>query len=64
VCCAHSNQGIKTLAKESLGPYEKKKKKLGFDEEFLRFVDQRNQTKIQWLQDSNQILKITEQYKK
>jgi hypothetical protein len=54
VCFAHSNQGIKTLAKESLGPYELKKYKLWYDEEFLRFVEQRNLTKIEWLQDSTQ----------
>jgi hypothetical protein len=31
-----------------------KKNKLLFDEEFLQFLDQRNQAKLQWLQDSKQ----------
>jgi len=37
-----------------LGPYELKKHKLWFDEEFLRLLDQRNQAKIRCLQDPNQ----------
>jgi CTP-dependent riboflavin kinase len=42
-------------AKESLGLYELKQYKTRLDEECLRFLDQGKQTKMQWLQDPNQI---------
>jgi hypothetical protein len=45
---------IKTSAKESLVLYETKQHKSGFDEECSRFLDQRKQAKMQWLQDPSQ----------
>jgi hypothetical protein len=45
---------IKTSAKEILGLYELKQYKPWFDEECLVFLYQKNQTKMQWLQDPNQ----------
>ena len=42
---------IKTSTKQSLGLYEMKQHKPCFHEEFLRFLDQRKQAKMQWLQD-------------
>jgi len=47
-------ENIETSAEESLGLYELKKLKPWFDEERLRFSDQRKQAKMQWLQDPNQ----------
>jgi len=47
-------ENIKTSAKESLGLYEFKQQKPWFDEECLRFLDERKQAKMQWLQDPNQ----------
>jgi hypothetical protein len=44
---------IKTSAKESLVLYEMKPHKSWFDEECSRFLDQRKQAKIQWLQNPN-----------
>jgi len=45
---------IKTSAKESLGLYKLKKHKPLFDEECSLILDQRNQDKMQGLQDPNQ----------
>jgi len=45
---------MKTLAKEDLGLYEVKQHKPWFDEEWLGFLDQRKQAKMQWLQDPKQ----------
>ena len=41
-------------AKDSLGLYEFKRHKQWFDEECLRFLYQRKQAKMLWLQNSNQ----------
>ena len=46
-------ENIKTSAEESLVLYKLKKLKPWFDEERLRFSDQRKQAKMQWLQDPN-----------
>jgi len=40
-------EGIKTSAKESLDVYELKQHKSWFDE-YLRFLDQRKEAKMQW----------------
>jgi len=45
---------IKTSAKESLGPHELKQHIAWFDEECLGLLDQRNQAKVQWVQDPSQ----------
>jgi hypothetical protein len=45
---------IKISAKESLGLYERKQHKPWFDEECSKFLDQRKQAKMQWLQNPNQ----------
>jgi len=45
---------IKTSAKESLGIHELKQHKPWFYEECLGFLDQRKQTKMQWVQDPSQ----------
>jgi hypothetical protein len=42
---------IKTSAKNSLGLHEMKQHKPWFDEECLGILDQRKQTKLQWIQD-------------
>jgi len=47
-------ENIKTSAKESQGLHELKQLKPWFDEEWVRFLDQRKQAKVQWLQDPNQ----------
>jgi hypothetical protein len=44
---------IKISAKECIGHCEAKRHKPSFDEECLKFVDQRKQAKLQWLQDQN-----------
>jgi hypothetical protein len=44
----------KISAKESLGLYERKQHKPCFDEECSKFLDQRKQAKMQWLQYPNQ----------
>jgi uncharacterized protein YaaR (DUF327 family) len=46
---------IKISAKETLGYYELKKHKPCFDEGRSKLLDQRKQTKLQWLQDQNEI---------
>jgi hypothetical protein len=47
-------QNTEISAKDSLGPYDMKQHKPWFDEECLRFLYQRKQAKIQWLQNPNQ----------
>jgi hypothetical protein len=46
-------QNIKTSAKESKSLHELKQHKPSLDEEYLGFLDQRKQDKMQWLQDPN-----------
>ena len=46
-------ENVRTLTKENLGLYELKQHNPWFDEECSRFLDQRKQAKMQWLQDSN-----------
>ena len=45
---------IKTSAKESLGLHKLKHHKPWFHDGFLGFLDQRNQAKMQWVQDASQ----------
>jgi len=47
-------ENIKTSAKDSLGLHELRQHKPWFEEECSRFLDQRKQAKMQWLQDPNQ----------
>jgi hypothetical protein len=47
-------EGIKISAEESLGLYERKQHKPWFDEECSKFLDQRKQAKMQWLQNPKQ----------
>jgi hypothetical protein len=47
-------ENIKTSAKESLGLHELEQHKPWFDEECLRFLDQRKQAKMQWLRYQSQ----------
>jgi len=47
-------ENIKTSAKENLGLQELKQHKPWFDEECLRFLDQRKQAKMQSIQDHSQ----------
>jgi dsDNA-specific endonuclease/ATPase MutS2 len=47
-------ENIKTSAKESLGLHEFKRHKPWFDKECLRFLYQRKQAKMQWIQDPSQ----------
>ena len=47
-------ENIKTSAKESLGMHELKQHKPWVDEECLRFLDQRKQAKMQWVQNPSQ----------
>jgi len=47
-------KSIKILGKESLGLYVSKQHKPWFDEEYVRCLNQRKQTKTQWLQNPNQ----------
>jgi hypothetical protein len=48
-------ENIKISAKESLGYCELKKHNPWFDEACSKLVDQRKQTKLQWLQDPSEI---------
>ena len=41
------------MATEGLGLYKQKQHKPWFDEECLKFLDQRKEAKMQWLQDQN-----------
>jgi hypothetical protein len=50
----NAKQNIKISARDSLGLYEWKQHKPWFDEEGSKFLDQRKQAKIQWLQGPNQ----------
>jgi hypothetical protein len=47
-------ESIKISAKESLGLYERKQHKPQFNEDCSKFLDQRKQAKMQWLQNPNQ----------
>jgi len=47
-------ENIKTSAKDSLGLHEWKQHKPWFDIECVDFLDQRKQTKMQWIQDQSQ----------
>jgi hypothetical protein len=47
-------ENIKTSAKESPGLHGLKQRKLRFDEECLGFLDQRQQFKMQWVEDQSQ----------
>jgi hypothetical protein len=48
-------ENIKISPKESLGYYEPKQHKPWFDEGYSELLDQRKQTKLQWLQDPSEI---------
>jgi hypothetical protein len=48
-------ENIKISARDSLGYFELKKHKPWFDEECSKLLDQRKQSKMQWLQDANEI---------
>ena len=50
----NNKENTKITAKRSLGLYELKQHKPWFDENCLRFSEQRKQAKMQWLQDRNQ----------
>jgi hypothetical protein len=47
-------ENIKISAKETVDPYEWKQHETRCDEECLQFLGQRNQAKMQWLQDPDQ----------
>jgi hypothetical protein len=47
---------IKISAKKSLGYHELKKHKPWFDEGCSKLLDQRQQAKLQWLQDPSEII--------
>ena len=47
-------KSVITTVKESLFLYEKKEHNPKFDEECLKLLDQKKQTKMQWLKDPNQ----------
>jgi glycine betaine/choline ABC-type transport system substrate-binding protein len=47
-------ENIKTLAQESLAYCESMHRKVWFDEECSKLVDQRKQAKLQWLQDPSE----------
>jgi hypothetical protein len=42
---------MKASAREKQGYYETKQRKPQFDEEYSELLDQRNQAKLQWLQN-------------
>jgi hypothetical protein len=48
-------ENLKFSAKESLGYFDLKKHKPWFDEECSTLLAQRNQAKLQWLQDPSEI---------
>jgi len=50
----HIKENIKTSAEESLGLHELKQNKPWFNEEYLRFLDQRKRAKMQWIQGPSQ----------
>jgi hypothetical protein len=47
-------ESVKISATDSLGLYERKQHKPWFDGECLKFLYQRKQAKMQWLQNPNQ----------
>ena len=47
-------ENIKTSVKESLGLHELRQHKPWFDEECLHFLDEKEQAKLQWVQDPSQ----------
>ena len=47
-------ENIKTSVKESLGLHKLKQHKPWFDEECLRFLDERKQAKMHWVHDPSQ----------
>ena len=49
-----TTENINTSAKDSLGLYELKQHKPRFNEECLRYLYQRQQAKMQWVQGPNQ----------
>jgi hypothetical protein len=50
-----TGENIKISAKESLGYYERKKHMPWFDKGCSKLLDQRNQAKLQWLQNPSKI---------
>jgi len=46
-------ENLKTVAKESLGLHEWKQHKPWFDKEYVDFLDQRKQAKMQWIQNAS-----------
>lgn len=50
----NNNEHIKMSAEGSLGLYEWEHHKPWFVDKCSRFLDQRQQVKMQWLQDSNE----------
>jgi hypothetical protein len=46
-------ENIQISAKESLGYFELKKHKPWFDKGCSKFLDQRKESKLQWLRDTN-----------
>jgi len=49
------NEKIKTSAKQSLSLYKWKQHKPRFDDECLRFLNQRKEATMQWLQDKTKV---------
>jgi hypothetical protein len=47
-------ESINISAKDSLGLYKLRQLKSWFNDEYLCFLDQRKQAKMQWIQDANQ----------
>jgi len=52
--CENIKENIKTSAKDSLGLQELKQHKPWLDEEYLDYLDQRKQAKMQWVRDPSQ----------
>jgi hypothetical protein len=50
----NNKESIKISAKESLGLYERQQLKTWFDEKSSKFLDQKKQAKMEWLQNPNQ----------
>jgi DNA repair ATPase RecN len=48
-------ENIKTSTKESLGHYELQQHKPWFDDQYSKLIDRRQQAKLQWLQNLNQV---------
>jgi hypothetical protein len=51
-------ENIKTLAKDSPGYHRLKHNKPWFDNECSKLIDKQKQAKLQWLQNSSQIVEI------